>query len=386
MDESISRLLNQMRHSSVASSHDDGEDDATTPNANGHSYRSRKDEEDMDEDEKLLASEEGKKLSSKERRQLRNKVSARAFRSRRKEYIGQLEGEINDKTRECEDLQRKNEHLKAENTRLTDLTQMLLSSPHFRPFLEELGHNEAAASTPLPSQGSRLQSQVPVPPSQGSNRPKDVNPNQVTPRQSQSNMHVGLTMIPEEPTFDYAARASINTGYNNMDFGPFYTGSQVYAVTTVPQGPAVDRPNFGTLSGKSSNFVGPSPSSDDDGKDEPTAVDVIPMPVAMSNTPAPIETSSEDATIAVSDAALALFSGSQPPSFSTSSVVAPEECIFGGIELEKAFGRIELSVDMSSDETAEAEISSTVLERFERLCARCDVLSSRVKARTSHLL
>ncbi|GAM91588.1 hypothetical protein ANO11243_096400 [Dothideomycetidae sp. 11243] len=39
----------------------------------------------MDEDERLLASEEGKKLSSKERRQLRNKVSARAFRSRRKD-------------------------------------------------------------------------------------------------------------------------------------------------------------------------------------------------------------------------------------------------------------------------------------------------------------
>lgn len=72
-----------MRHSSVASSNDD---QAATPNANGsqsHS-RTRKDEEDMDEDERLLASEEGKKLSSKERRQLRNKVSARAFRSRRK--------------------------------------------------------------------------------------------------------------------------------------------------------------------------------------------------------------------------------------------------------------------------------------------------------------
>ena len=82
VEESISRLLNQMRHSSVASSNDD----AATPNANGgqsHS-RPRKDEEDMDEDERLLASEEGKKLSSKERRQLRNKVSARAFRSRRK--------------------------------------------------------------------------------------------------------------------------------------------------------------------------------------------------------------------------------------------------------------------------------------------------------------
>lgn len=84
VEERISRLLNQMRHSSVASSNDDN---SATPNANGnssHGIRAKKDEEDMDEDERLLASEEGKKLSSKERRQLRNKVSARAFRSRRK--------------------------------------------------------------------------------------------------------------------------------------------------------------------------------------------------------------------------------------------------------------------------------------------------------------
>lgn len=81
-EESISRLLNQMRQNSAAST-GSGED------ANGNSVlpqiaRMRKEEEDMDEDERLLASEEGKKLSSKERRQLRNKVSARAFRSRRK--------------------------------------------------------------------------------------------------------------------------------------------------------------------------------------------------------------------------------------------------------------------------------------------------------------
>lgn len=44
----------------------------------------KKHSEDMDEDERLLASEEGKRLPSKEHRQLRNKVSARAFRSRRK--------------------------------------------------------------------------------------------------------------------------------------------------------------------------------------------------------------------------------------------------------------------------------------------------------------
>ena len=46
--------------------------------------RTKKEEEEMDEDERLLNSEEGKKLDSKLRRQLRNKVSARQFRSRRK--------------------------------------------------------------------------------------------------------------------------------------------------------------------------------------------------------------------------------------------------------------------------------------------------------------
>ena len=81
VEESISRLLQQMRQNSNASG-----DDATSPNGSmlPHIARMKKDEDDMDEDERLLASEEGKKLSSKERRQLRNKVSARAFRSRRK--------------------------------------------------------------------------------------------------------------------------------------------------------------------------------------------------------------------------------------------------------------------------------------------------------------
>lgn len=80
VEESISRLLHQMRHNSGALNDDGDEDGDMLP----HIARMKKDEEDMDEDERLLASEEGKKLSSKERRQLRNKVSARAFRSRRK--------------------------------------------------------------------------------------------------------------------------------------------------------------------------------------------------------------------------------------------------------------------------------------------------------------
>ncbi len=43
--------------------------------------------------------EEYKNLSSKEKRQLRNKLSARAFRNRRKDYIGELEDHIKDRDR-----------------------------------------------------------------------------------------------------------------------------------------------------------------------------------------------------------------------------------------------------------------------------------------------
>lgn len=83
VEEKISKLLSSMRQASVASL----SEGAPTPQPEQivpHLGRTKKDEDEMDEDERLLASEEGKKLSSKERRQLRNKVSARAFRSRRK--------------------------------------------------------------------------------------------------------------------------------------------------------------------------------------------------------------------------------------------------------------------------------------------------------------
>jgi hypothetical protein len=76
VEQKITQLLNSMR------AKPNGMDAGDSPMLN--LPRSRKDEDDMDEDERLLNSEEGKKLSSKERRQLRNKVSARAFRSRRK--------------------------------------------------------------------------------------------------------------------------------------------------------------------------------------------------------------------------------------------------------------------------------------------------------------
>jgi hypothetical protein len=77
VEQKITQLLNSMR--AKPPSPEDSKDLAMT-----NLPKAKKEDDDMDEDERLLASEEGKKLSSKERRQLRNKVSARAFRSRRK--------------------------------------------------------------------------------------------------------------------------------------------------------------------------------------------------------------------------------------------------------------------------------------------------------------
>ena len=270
-----------------------------------------------------------------------------------------------------------------ENARLGDLTRMLLSSSAFSTFLAELsGTGAPNPITDLPqsqSFGSTSRSQPSAP-------RKDVNPNQVTPRQpqtqGQNNSHVGLTMVPEESSFDYAVTESANTGYtDNMDFGLY--DAQVYAVTEVPQGPAVDTVLFANLHGKSSNFVGPCPSVDDV-KDEPLPIESMPPTVGKKEMPEPIETPCEDLDIDASDPAFALFID-QPISSSTAQpcAVAPEDRIFGEIELEKAFGRIELIVEDESNDRR--EVSSATIERFERLCSRLDAASARILAITPHL-
>ncbi|CEP14217.1 hypothetical protein [Parasitella parasitica] len=59
-----------------------------------------------------------KKLTPKERRQLRNKISARNFRVRRKEYISTLEGQVNEHKMVAEDLREKLVLVEEENKKL----------------------------------------------------------------------------------------------------------------------------------------------------------------------------------------------------------------------------------------------------------------------------
>ncbi|OLL22517.1 Cyclic AMP-responsive element-binding protein 3-like protein 4, partial [Neolecta irregularis DAH-3] len=95
----------------------------------------RPSKKELDDEEVFLNSEEGKKLSSKERRQIRNKVSARNFRVRRKglsptswsqsnhpEYINQLEELVQKQNSENSKLREQVIDLKRENRRITEVS------------------------------------------------------------------------------------------------------------------------------------------------------------------------------------------------------------------------------------------------------------------------
>lgn len=237
VEESISRLLNRMRQSSSASADDE---DGDSPAGSSHTSRIKKDEDDMDDDERLLNSEEGKKLSSKERRQLRNKVSARAFRSRRKEYITQLEAEVAQKAQESNELRVQNRQLMEENTRLTDLTRMLLSSQAFSGFLQELSNSGASETAQKHSPQQHQNSQQSQPLQQPKPKPtkKDLSSHEAARQMQNHNDHhmqIGMTLIPDTPidmsVFD--GHSSWNNTLPSNDF-------QVFAVTELPEPPKLD--------------------------------------------------------------------------------------------------------------------------------------------------
>ncbi|KAF4776062.1 bZIP transcription factor [Colletotrichum scovillei] len=323
VEQKITQLLNSMRAKPAQ------EGDSPTPLMN--LPRCKKDEEDMDEDERLLASEEGKKLSSKERRQLRNKVSARAFRSRRKEYITQLEAEIANKVSENGELRQHNRALQDENKRLQDLTRMLLASPSFSNFLDHLSTNPQPVPQQQQAPAVKVERQA-----EQRQIPKDINPYANQTQQQQ----IGMAMLPEQ-NMDFSMLNIDNDAYN---FQP-----QVFAVLETPDVPVTIDTNV--LSGKSSNFVGEQFESDDEKIELPTieAPKVL-APEVQSQAPATEEVFDDEFE---NDPEFALYHSAPAPAtaspveLDTEALSQPE--IFGGVEAEKVLARYEL-VDASEDE------------------------------------
>ncbi|KAF9871132.1 bZIP transcription factor [Colletotrichum karsti] len=346
VEQKITQLLNSMRAKPA------DEDGSPSPLMN--LPRPKKDEEDMDEDERLLASEEGKKLSSKERRQLRNKVSARAFRSRRKEYITQLEAEIANKVTENGDLRAHNRALADENKRLQDLTRMLLSSPSFSNFLDHMSTNPQAVQQQAPvvkMERQPEQRQV----------PKDVNPYNNQQQQQQ----IGMAMIPEQ---------NMDFGMLSMDNADFSYQPQVFTVETPEIPVTIDAE---VLSGKSSNFVGEQFESDDE-KIELPAIEApkVLAPEVSFQAPAEEEVFDDDFE---NDPEFALYHSVPAPAtegpieLDTDAFSHVE--IFGGVESEKVLARYEL-VDASEEE----QNACVAMAKVERISASLEPIMARLEA------
>lgn len=346
-------------------------DDSPSPSSLPQMAKSKKDEQDMDEDERLLASEEGKKLSSKERRQLRNKVSARAFRSRRKEYIGQLESEVAARTNEAHDLRMQNRALFEENARLTDLAHMLLSSPNFSQFLDEQGINGLPTSNQPQQQSQPQQQQAQAQPQQQAptmsqpqmqaSLPKETPPSH-SPQDYPMQHNPQMVMVPNQG-LDVSAMGLNNGGWNSgIDMN--YSNTPIFAVLEVPEPPVIDTE---ILSGKGSlGSLLPETTSN---KDEAPVLECPPMAEQPQTTDAGVE--NPDVEIDESDPAFALFAD-LPASVPESSLDKP----FEGVASDKSAPAFELIVENESKAAA---------QRFAQFCHSMEASFQRVSMFTSHL-
>lgn len=291
------------------------------------------------------------------------------------EYIGQLEGEIATKTAEADELRTKNQELVNENAQLLTLTRTLLASPAFSDFLNKSGMPSVTSpSESAQSSDMKIEQTEPV-------VPKDANPNRVFSQQVEQHQqdapYVGITLLPEH-TFDLTAyNTNSNSWAGNVDLGPFNT--QVFSVTSIPEGPAIDEFQLANLSGKSSDttcFHAPGPES----KSQAPSIERMPLAVTNDAYTEPIVAYEEDA-FEDADPATDLYSDCPAPALNND--LKPAQDIFGPIGLEKAFGRVELMLEDA--EINSTEVSTAAMEKFRTLCLELEELSDRVTAVTPHV-
>ena len=215
--------------------------------------------------------------------------------------------------------------------------------------------------------GNQQQSSQPLVPR------KDVNTSQ-----HQNNVQAGLAMIPESP-YEFDNGESASNGWassTNLGFD-----QQVYAVTAIPEEPVVD---VDSLRGKS--IIEPLSSYGSTKEDLP---EIKTMPELRTKTqlPEPLDMPvvDEDIHFDESDPALVLY-GDESLLTSTAPVmdalVDAEDRIFGDITLEKALGRIEITISDSTQYRGEP--SAAAVERFERKLLRMDEIGARIDAAIGH--
>lgn len=376
LDQKISQVLNSFRKQQEQS----GLEPMSAMSPMDDHRAGSKDLDDMDEDERLLNSEEGKKLSAKERRQLRNKVSARHFRKRRKEMISDLEVVNQNLTREVDTLKMEKERLVSDNQSLRKFVEHLISSPNFAGYMQDQVLGLSAQPSPQTAQPRQRQ------------------------RSQQMPQFGGLSMVPEQSDTlqladvlnedalfgdssmnDFSSMNMLTQTSSDLDM--FSENTQIFAVVNIPE-PCID---ISTLSGKTSNFVGEQEHFDShEEKIEVPPIEKGPDPLPKPAAVAPVEASSsavvdEDFE---NDPAFALYHATstaaepnlskEPMEFDTEGLSHVD--IFGGIDLGKVFERYEL-VDASEEEVS----AVMALERVQRISSTIESVAARLELLTIDL-
>lgn len=239
---------------------------------------------------------------------------------------------------------------------------MLLSSSSFSSFLDNLSTNPAAAPQPSAIKvESPSQAQAQTQPQQEIR--KDANP--FAPQQSQQ-QQIGMAMIPEQ-NLDF----SMLTMDGSYNFQP-----QVFVVDT----PEVPAPiDASVLSGKTSSFIETTVELDDEKHDLPA----IEHPLSQEVSPTPSDNTLVDEEFE-NDPNFALYHAeptlvAETPDKADNNEVSYVD-IFGGIEAEKVFARIDF-VDASHEEATAA----AAMARVQRISHHIAPLVSRLEILTRDL-
>lgn len=234
-----------------------------------------------------------------------------------------------------------------ENTRLTDLTRMLLSSPSFSGFLDTLAQNPSAVSS------------QPAPSTQAPQRQvrKDVNP--YNAQQQVQNQQIGLAMIPEQ-TVDFSM-LDLNTD------GAYSYQPQVFSVFGIPETPI----DTDLLSGKSSNRCSLA-----------SEVEKVELPV-VERAPAAVEVEVEVEEVETvdqefdADPAFALFV-TATPSPKTQSIDDVSE-LLSAIPAKPEHFSLVVEPSLSSD------AADVAMRKVDRICDGLEQIADRLRSLTVNL-
>jgi len=229
-----------------------------------------------------------------------------------------------------------------ENTRLSDLTRMLLSSPSFSGFLDTLSQNPAAQQQQQPAP-----TPAPVQQPQEQRVRKDVNP--YAAQQQMQQQQIGMAMIPEH-AMDFSM-LDLNTD------GAFSYQPQVFSVLSLPE-TIIDSE---TLSGKKSF----SPMASD--------VEKVELPVIERAPIAPVTVEEKSEVVDEefdADPAFALYASAP-----TTTVSKPQELDITALIAALPSKPVEYELIVESD-TDEAEAA---MRRVERLSERMERISDQLE-------